>query len=338
MISMSNLMLSRFTTLKMADRIFALTFFIISGLIICYAILSISHNFTDKNPIRVASDGLHHFQSSALPSKSPSSTIEAIYQFGDSISDTGNYIRENPNSRFAKLPYGQTFFHKPTGRCSNGLLMIDYFICKQKLAKALIMMGEIGGNDYNRAFSQGKPIIEIYKTVPEVVQIIKYAIKEVINLGATRIVVPGNFPIGCMTIYLKMFKTDSSRLYDELQCLKSLNKFAKFHNSKLQEVIGELQSEYQDVSIVYADYFLAMKEILKHATSLGFDKDTMETPCCGTNEDDKPNKDSHIVCGRKGVVVCEDSNKHVNWDSVHLTQHAYHIMAKLLIKRINIWD
>ncbi|KMS94922.1 hypothetical protein BVRB_014090, partial [Beta vulgaris subsp. vulgaris] len=337
------------------------------------------------------------------------STIEAIYQFGDSISDTGNYIRENPNSRFAKLPYGQTFFHKPTGRCSNGLLMIDYFtkflnlpfldpylnkdgnfshgvnfavagatalntsilvtkhivsnstnssllvqldwfkshlnsicsdpsVCKQKLAKALIMMGEIGGNDYNRAFSQGKPIIEIYKTVPEVVQIIKYAIKEVINLGATRIVVPGNFPIGCMTIYLKMFKTDSSRLYDELQCLKSLNKFAKFHNSKLQEVIGELQSEYQDVSIVYADYFLAMKEILKHATSLGFDKDTMETPCCGTNEDDKPNKDSHIVCGRKGVVVCEDSNKHVNWDSVHLTQHAYHIMAKLLIKRINIWD
>lgn len=93
--------------------------------------------------------------------------------------------------------------------------------------------------------------------------------QEVINLGATRIVVPGNFPIGCMTIYLKMFKTDSSRLYDELQCLKSLNKFAKFHNSKLQEVIGELQSEYQDVSIVYADYFLAMKEILKHATSLG---------------------------------------------------------------------
>ncbi|KAL2895782.1 hypothetical protein RDABS01_000780 [Bienertia sinuspersici] len=57
-------------------------------------------------------------------------TVEAIYQFGDSISDTGNLIRDNPigeHSNFARLPYGQTFFHKPTGRCSNGRLMIDFF-------------------------------------------------------------------------------------------------------------------------------------------------------------------------------------------------------------------
>ena len=56
--------------------------------------------------------------------------IQAIYQFGDSISDTGNLIREGSNganSPFAKLPYGQTYFHIPTGRCSDGLLIIDYF-------------------------------------------------------------------------------------------------------------------------------------------------------------------------------------------------------------------
>lgn len=52
--------------------------------------------------------------------------FNAIYQLGDSLSDTGNLIIQNPASRFARLPYGQTFFKKPTGRCSNGLLMIDY--------------------------------------------------------------------------------------------------------------------------------------------------------------------------------------------------------------------
>lgn len=53
-----------------------------------------------------------------------------IYQLGDSISDTGNLIREYPigaNTAFAKLPYGEAFFkNAPTGRCSNGFLMIDY--------------------------------------------------------------------------------------------------------------------------------------------------------------------------------------------------------------------
>uniref|UniRef100_A0A803MJB0 Uncharacterized protein n=1 Tax=Chenopodium quinoa TaxID=63459 RepID=A0A803MJB0_CHEQI len=56
--------------------------------------------------------------------------VDAIYQFGDSISDTGNLIRESPigeHTTFARLPYRQTYFHKPTGRCSNGLLMIDFF-------------------------------------------------------------------------------------------------------------------------------------------------------------------------------------------------------------------
>ena len=51
--------------------------------------------------------------------------FKAIYQLGDSISDTGNLIRENPLSPYAWFPYGMNL-SKPTGRCSNGLLMIDF--------------------------------------------------------------------------------------------------------------------------------------------------------------------------------------------------------------------
>ncbi|KAL0310928.1 UNVERIFIED_CONTAM: Acetylajmalan esterase [Sesamum angustifolium] len=55
--------------------------------------------------------------------------FDQIYQLGDSISDTGNLIREfpiGPSTPFARLPYGETFFKNATGRCSNGFLMIDY--------------------------------------------------------------------------------------------------------------------------------------------------------------------------------------------------------------------
>ncbi|XP_019056136.1 PREDICTED: acetylajmalan esterase-like [Nelumbo nucifera] len=56
-------------------------------------------------------------------------SFDAIYQLGDSISDTGNLIREAPigsSSAFARLPYGEAYFKKPTGRCSNGLIMVDF--------------------------------------------------------------------------------------------------------------------------------------------------------------------------------------------------------------------
>ncbi|KAK9706805.1 hypothetical protein RND81_07G152500 [Saponaria officinalis] len=50
-------------------------------------------------------------------------------------------------------------------------------------------MGEVRGNDYNFAFFQGIPLPNVYKMVPLV---------EIIDLGATQIVIPDNFPIGCM--------------------------------------------------------------------------------------------------------------------------------------------
>ncbi|KAI3498073.1 hypothetical protein L1887_33804 [Cichorium endivia] len=54
----------------------------------------------------------------------------SIISFGDSVSDTGNL--KQLASIFHKYypslqpPYGETFFHQPTGRCSNGRLLIDF--------------------------------------------------------------------------------------------------------------------------------------------------------------------------------------------------------------------
>ncbi|XP_068664282.1 GDSL esterase/lipase At4g01130-like [Aristolochia californica] len=51
----------------------------------------------------------------------------AIFVFGDSLSDTGNVIEVFPFLADAEnSPYGDTFFHAPSGRFSDGRLILDF--------------------------------------------------------------------------------------------------------------------------------------------------------------------------------------------------------------------
>jgi hypothetical protein len=71
----------------------------------------------------------------ARPLRQPTATskqgtvdgITAIYNLGDSISDTGNFVREGAVGMMqhtGELPYGSAI-DGATGRCSDGYLMID---------------------------------------------------------------------------------------------------------------------------------------------------------------------------------------------------------------------
>ncbi|KAJ4752349.1 GDSL esterase/lipase [Rhynchospora pubera] len=51
-----------------------------------------------------------------------------IFCFGDSISDTGNYLK-SIGDRYhpvGSLPYGETYFGRPTGRYSDGRIILDF--------------------------------------------------------------------------------------------------------------------------------------------------------------------------------------------------------------------
>jgi len=53
---------------------------------------------------------------------------QALFNFGDSTSDTGTIHCVFPNNELSENPpYGETFFGKPTSRYSDGRLSIDFF-------------------------------------------------------------------------------------------------------------------------------------------------------------------------------------------------------------------
>ncbi|XP_065851489.1 GDSL esterase/lipase 5-like [Euphorbia lathyris] len=76
------------------------------------------------------------FISSLLCFKASATKNGALFIFGDSTVDAGNnnYIQTSPNNRADLNPYGQNgFFPGPTGRFSDGRLLIDYIAEYAKL-------------------------------------------------------------------------------------------------------------------------------------------------------------------------------------------------------------
>nr|GMD49564.1 acetylajmalan esterase-like [Ipomoea batatas] len=60
--------------------------------------------------------------------------FKSIYQFGNSLSDTGNLLRWGTMFYPAdKLPYGETYFRKATGRFSDGRLIVDFIAAAANL-------------------------------------------------------------------------------------------------------------------------------------------------------------------------------------------------------------
>uniref|UniRef100_A0A1J3I7V0 GDSL esterase/lipase n=1 Tax=Noccaea caerulescens TaxID=107243 RepID=A0A1J3I7V0_NOCCA len=331
--------------------------------------------------------------------------FKSIISFGDSIADTGNLLGlSDPNDlpHVAFHPYGETFFHKPTGRFSNGRLIIDFMAeflglplvppfygsknanfekgvnfavggatamersvleergihfdytnvslgvqlksfkeslpnlcgspseCKDMIENALILMGEIGGNDYNYAFFVSKPVDEIKELVPLVITTISSAIMELIGMGGRTFLVPGDFPLGCSVAYLTLYQTSNMEAYDPLTgCLTWLNEFSQYYNGELQQELDRLRKLYPHVNIIYADYYNALSRLFQEPTKFGFETRPLPA-CCGSGGS------YHFTfgkkCGFQGVEACNDPSKHVNWDGVHLTEAAYRLIAEGLLE------
>ncbi|XP_010495736.1 PREDICTED: GDSL esterase/lipase At5g45910 [Camelina sativa] len=344
----------------------------------------------------------------SLPMK-PTLKYESIFNFGDSLSDTGNFLISLggyiPN--IGRPPYGQTFFNRSTDRCSNGRLIIDFIaeasglpylppylqsartnnsvdfkrganfavvgatanefsffknrglsvtlltnktldvqldwfkklkpsLCKTKpecekyFRKSLFFVGEIGGNDYNYPLLAFRSFKNAMDLVPFVIDKIINVTSALIEEGAVTLMVPGNFPIGCMAGLLERFNDNNGWLYDSRnQCHKPLNSLAKLHNDKLNKGLQALRLKYPHAKIMYADYYSSAMQFFNSPAKYGFTGSVLKA-CCG-GRDGTYNAKPNVRCGEKGSITCKNPSTYANWDGMHLTEAAYRHIATGLI-------
>ncbi|XP_056164509.1 acetylajmalan esterase-like isoform X2 [Syzygium oleosum] len=284
--------------------------------------------------------------------------INAIYQFGDSTSDTGNLIRMvGPNdtgSQAARLPYGETL-GKPTGRFSDGRLIVDYFamalglpLVNPYLGKNLsfehgVNFAVAGSTVLNSSFYAARNVTVPASDVPLRLQLNWFRnhlnstcgsqiVQELIKLGASKVVVFGDFAIGCSPIYLSIFKSNDSNAYDDKGCLKAYNAFSQFRNIYVQVALAKLRQEFPRATILYGDYYNGYKYVLDRASHLGFDPQSALKACCGTGG--SYNYNFTQTCGSTGVTACPNPNEFISWDGVHLTQEAHRRITEYNINKI----
>ncbi|KAL5146312.1 GDSL esterase/lipase [Glycine soja] len=137
--------------------------------------------------------------------------------------------------------------------------------------------------------------------------------------GAIKLVVPGNFPIGCNYVVLVIVNSDKKDDYDQFGCLTAYNAFIKYYNKQLKKAIETLRHENPNVKITYFDYY-------------GFSSGKIETfrACCGKGE--SYNLSLQIACGSLAAMVCPNPSKHLNWDGPHFPKATYRPIAKGLLE------
>ncbi|CAH8353508.1 unnamed protein product [Eruca vesicaria subsp. sativa] len=341
----------------------------------------------------------------AVTSETTCLNFQSIISFGDSITDTGNLIalstpNQLPESAFP--PYGETFFHHPTGRFCDGRLIIDFIAeflglpyvppfygskngnfekgvnfavggatalessflekrgihcpnknislgvqlksfkeslplicgspsdCRDMIGNALILIGEIGGNDYNFPFFDHTNIEEVQELVPLVISTISSAVTELVDMGGRTFLVPGNFPLGCSVIYLTLYQTSNKQAYDpETGCLTWLNKFSEYHNDQLRAELIRLRKLYPHVNIIYGDYYNALLRLIQEPSKFGLMNNPLPV-CCGL--EGPYNFTIGVKCGLNEVECCNDPSKYVNWDGIHMTEAAYKWIAEGLLR------
>ncbi|MFS8021125.1 putative sinapine esterase [Helianthus anomalus] len=202
--------------------------------------------------------------------------------------------------------------------------------CRNVIRHSLILVGEIGGNDYYALIRGGKSIDEIKSVVPLVVKTIVSTINELIGIGAQTLIVPGVLPLGCSADHLTIAQGSKNEEYDPTtSCLIWLNQLAEYHNQLLQKELNHIRELHSDVNIIYADYYNATMQIYRFPYKYGFINESLKT-CCGGGG--PFNYNSTAPCGDEYATVCDEPYTYVNWDGVHFTEVAYKVIFEGLFQ------
>jgi phospholipase/lecithinase/hemolysin len=91
-----------------------------------------------------------------------------------------------------------------------------------------------------------------------------------IEHGAKTLIVPGIPPLGCSPPNLELFRSDDPTSYEpRTRCLKEFNELAVHHNSLLQEALENVQTNYPNALVIYADFFTPIIKMVESPWKFG---------------------------------------------------------------------
>ncbi|GJN05417.1 hypothetical protein PR202_ga23040 [Eleusine coracana subsp. coracana] len=294
-----------------------------------------------KNNITVLLLFLVPYLLPAISGIHPHKHFTSIFSFGNSYADTGNFIRLAapfmPFIPFNNTPYGETFFNQPTGRATDGRLVLDFIA--DAFGFPFVPPYLAKGQD----FSQGANFAVIGATALDLAFFRQENITTVPPFNRSLSVQLGWFedlkPSLCNTTQGKRkhtpFLNDTVILglavypersdYDHLGCLKKYNDLARYHDDLLQSKIQALRNNYPYTKIGFADYYSPIRAFLRTPAIFGFNSSSTLVACCGAGG--RYNYNVTPECGYPGATGCADPSSRVYWDSVHLTEAAYRAIA-----------
>ncbi|MCE0482214.1 hypothetical protein HAX54_040715 [Datura stramonium] len=259
----------------------------------------------------------------------------AIYNFGDSNSDTGGIA-----AAFFPMgaPCGESYFHRPAGRASDGRLLIDFIAEHLGVAHLSPYLDTLGTSYRHGAnFATGGATIRRineswFETgvspFPLDIQVehhtqFKERTTYFYNQG----------PIGCLPVVTVKVKDPAPGYLDEQGCIKDQNDIAIEFNKQLSNLVTKLRIELQEAAITYVDLYRAKYELISNAKSQGFEE--ASKICCGYHENG-----NDVWCGKKerinnGTEIytgsCDNPSAVISWDGVHYTEAANHWIANYIL-------
>ncbi|CAJ2654573.1 unnamed protein product [Trifolium pratense] len=227
--------------------------------------------------------------------------VPALFIFGDSIVDVGNNNNLFTAVKSNFFPYGRDFLnHSPTGRFSNGKLVVD-------LASELIGFASYQPAYLNLNFEENNILNGVnFASAASGYLDSTATLTNLYESGARKVGVASLPPIGCLPIIISFFGFQNT-------CVENINKVAIDFNGKLDITSNKLQNMLPGLKLVIFDTFQPLYELITRPTDYGFFE--ARKACCGTGV-----LEVAIICNPMSVGTCVNASRYVFWDSFHPTE------------------
>ncbi|CAI0418906.1 unnamed protein product [Linum tenue] len=190
-----------------------------------------------------------------------------------------------------------------------------------------VYMFSIGSNDYMSPFLTNSSSSLLFHTsssrfVAMVLANLTAVVKDIYDMGGRKFVFMNVPTLGCLPAMRLLMKNPNGKCYEE-----QVSELAKLHNARLSTVVlPRLARELKGFKYSLFDFSTSLHRRMTHPSNYGLKEG--EEACCGTGK--WRGIDS---CGGKRSVkkefeVCNNPTEYLFWDSFHLTDTAYHQMAR----------